>query len=351
MELRILVLFALAALIACGDTATPFFYAPDAITLEDTDTAEEPDTSASDLLVDSIADSDSEDTSEPDGERDALEPDIPEADAMEPDAPEPDAPESDVPESDVSVGPACNGDFFDGQAYERPDAPAWSSNGGSRADTPYPASYDSGLSVVIATAPFDPDPTDVESPLPVPIYAEIVDATVFATAPNTATYANAQRSFWLHDGRASIQVFLGDAPPESWPAFDIHVGQRISFVATMVGSYRGVPQIHEASTWRVSSSGNAVAFREIGDEAMTFGDVPDNVRVTGEIVATLGPCGASSTCYEFVYGSQSITFRTAADWIDVGDCVAWAGPISTFDGLPNLDGSNYHWFYDIEPLP
>lgn len=364
LKLRLLAISAIATLfVACEDNASPFFYDPDATTLDDADTTGAPDLGAdvdpdeglADMGSDSgsdVAEPDSEPTDVPESDTpgpDAPEPDV-EPDAPDPDAPEPDGPEPDV-EPDVPEGPVCGDDFFSGQAFEDPDAPEWSADGGSRADAPYPASYNSGLRDVIAAAPFDPDPADVEAPAPVPIAVDVIEATVFATAPNTSEFVGAQRRFWLHDGQAQIQVFLSDEAPEGWPDFDIHVGQRISFVANLVGSYRGVPQIFEGSGWRVASSGNPVAFWEIGNERIDFDDVPRNVRMTGEIVADLGPCGGSSTCYEFVYESQTVTFRTAADWINVGDCVAWAGPIGTFGGFPQLDGSNYRWFFDYGPTP
>ena len=359
MKLRLLALACLATLVACDDSGSPFFYAPDAVALADADAANGLDTPSADVVEDTASDTGPGDTAEPDAEPDVPDadapddvpgPDVPEADVPEPDVAEPDVPEPDV-EPDSDPGPACGDDFFDGQAHESPDAPDWSSDGGSRAEAPYPRSYDSGLNAIIAAAPFDRDPTDVESPLPNEIEVEVIEATVFATAPNTGDFTGAQRSFWLHDGRGAIQVFLSEEFPEFWPPFDVHVGQRISFVATVVGSYHGVPQIYEASGWRVASGGNPVAFWEIGDDAIGFEDVPRNVRMTGEIVSAFGPCGGSSSCYEFVYNGQTITFRTAADWIDVGDCVAWAGPVGTFGGLPQLDGSNFRWFYNYGRTP
>ncbi|MFT6399866.1 MAG: hypothetical protein ACJAYU_004636 [Bradymonadia bacterium] len=304
-----------------------------------TDT-EPTDTLPTDAGEDADRDADPTDTNEPDAAPDVDEPD---ADPdTEPDVDEPDA------EPDTPASRACGDDWFSGQAYESPDAPVWSAEGGFRIEAPYPRSYDSGIDSAIASAPFDSDPTDDESPFPVAISTSVVQTTVFATAPNTLAFSGAQRSFWIHDGVASVQIFL-DEFGDDWPTFAIQVGQHISFTATEVSSYRGVPQISGATDWSLESAGNAVAFRSVDEAPIRFEDVPDNVRLTGTIVADLGPCGGTSNCFELAYGTQSVAFRTSLDRVQAGDCIAWAGPVGTFGGLPQLDGSNFNWFFDYGP--
>lgn len=356
MSTRFLALLVLPLAAACGDDSPSLFFASDTPTMLDSsddvgetapDVGDASPSDAGDVGGhDTEADADADDSDA--GEPDTPIEDTPTEDSPELDAPGEDASEPDVEEPDAFPERFCGDDFFDGQAHTNPDAPADSPDGGYRETSPYPASYDSGIEAVIAFAPLDEDPADEIWPEPVEIELPIVEATVYATAPNTDEFLGAQRSFWIHDGRAAIQVFLDDEALDSSPDFDIEVGQRISFTATLVGRFRGVPQIYAGERWSEESSGNGVAFWEIGDEPIAFSDAPRNVRMTGHLVADLGACGGASRCYEFEWESQSITFRTASSWVGVGDCVAWAGPIGTFGGLPQLDTSNFSWFFGYD---
>ena len=326
---------------------------------QDSDTTQGEDASGADTSTEDTATTDATepdatepDTTEPDAtepdatEPDATEPDATEPDATEPDVTEPDATEPDATEPDVTEPFVCGeGVTFTGQATLDPTAPFDSPNGGVGVTTPFPSSYDSGIDDIWARAPVDDDVTDSVDPDPVDVTIDIVGATVIATGPALDAGVRSQTQFWIADGRNTVQFFLPLDDPSVEPPFTVRVGQRVSFTALSIGRYRGVAQVYAATNWLVESEENEVAFREVGGDILSFDDVPQNVRVTGEITEVSGPCGGASTCYRFTYGDGAqLTFRSASDFVEVGDCVTFAGPLGTFGGVPQLDTQNFDWF-------
>ena len=78
------------------------------------------------------------------------------------------------------------------------------------------------------------------------------------------------------------------------------------------------------------------------------------VRVHGVVKADNGGCGGSSICYEFEYGpegsKQSTTLRSASEFIEVGDCGTYVGPVGSFPGpfsedpTAQLDAVSFSWY-------
>lgn len=316
------------------------------------------DTGETDAQTDAVSDTGASDAGDDVGETDTAR-DSGETDAAR-DTGETDTGETDsgrdTGETDTSTdagadtGPlACGeGVTFSGQAFVDADAPAISPNGGFAVFSPYPASYDSGIAEVWAQAPFDDDVTDSTDPERLDVSIGVVEATVIATGANTDASVRAQSQFWIADGRDAVQFFLPFDDESALPPFSVRVGQRISFTALQIGRYRGIPQIYEVEGWTLVSENNEVAFRDIGDdEPLTYDDVPQNIRVTGTITGEIGSCGGSAICYDFTYGDgQRATFRSASSFIEVGDCLTFAGPLGSFAGVPQLDTQNFDWLFD-----
>lgn len=248
----------------------------------------------------------------------------------------------DAPDATPDAGPTGCGDdvVFTGQVFVGEDPDPLSPNGGAPLFEPWEASYDAGIGALVAAAP-------AEGADAVTGEWTVTEATVVATDFNSETTQRAQRIFYLADGTGSIATFFVQEDVDSQPSFSIKVGQRISGTVTSVGNFNGMAQINSASDWSLESEGNGVYIRDIGDEALTMDDVNDVVRVTGIIDRVDNPeCGGSSVCYNMTYGtSQSIILRTSSQFIAVGDCATYVGPVRAFGGAPQLDTLNFDWLW------
>jgi hypothetical protein len=239
----------------------------------------------------------------------------------------------------------CPNTSFTGQVFEDVVPDPTSTNGGNATTTPYAATYDAGISAVIAAAPAAQGAVVVD--------LDITEATVTAVGfkPGAAT---GYQSFWLADGQEAIQVFLGTAP-DAAPAA-IRVGQKVSFTATGVDLYRDLPQITnlDATTWTVDSEDNDVFIDDVGaGEEITIDDVQHVIRVTGTLTGESVACGGTSKCTQLDFGGTStVTLRVSDSFkvdnraLAAGDCVTFAGPAGVFDGVPQLDVTQFDWLWN-----
>ncbi|MFT6400291.1 MAG: hypothetical protein ACJAYU_005062 [Bradymonadia bacterium] len=237
-------------------------------------------------------------------------------------------------------GLACGeGVVFTGQVFVGSDPDPSSPNGGAPRFEPYDAAYDAGIAALLAAAPADgADPVVGEW--------TITDATVVATDFNNENTQRAQRVFFLADANGTISTFFQEEDTDSQPSFSIKVGQRVSGTVTSLGNFGGGSQVSTASGWQLESEGNDVYIRDIGDEALTPADINSVVRVTGTVDGVDQPeCGGSSTCYNMSYGSQSVILRSASQFLAVGNCVTYVGPVRAFGNNPQLDTVNFDWLW------
>jgi hypothetical protein len=229
---------------------------------------------------------------------------------------------------------------FTGQVFVADGADALSPNGGAPRFEPWAGSYDAGIGALLAAVPADGEE---------PVTGEwtITDATIVATDYNSETSQRAQRVFYLADGSGTISTFFGAEDLDSQPTFSVKVGQRVSGTVTSLGNFNGVNQIQLANGWSLESEDNQVYIRDIVDESISIDDVNSVVRVTGVLSSVDNPeCGGSSVCYVLTYGtSQSITLRSSSQFLAVGNCVTYVGPVRAFAGVPQLDTLNFDWLW------
>lgn len=253
----------------------------------------------------------------------------------------PDAADDTSPDTSTDVVEfVCGEDVvFTGQVFRAEDEPADSPNGGIPSFTPYAPSYDAGVATLIAAG--------LDQVEPVAVDIAVRDATIVATSFNNDAALRAQSNFWIADANGTIEVRLDFSSPDNLPAFPILVGQRISFDATELGWFGDFPQVAAAENFTLVSEDNPVYLYEPGTAALTLDDAPGVVRVTGTLTADLGACGGTSTCYALEYGAASpVTLRSSSTFLAVGDCVTFAGPMSSFSGEPQLNTANFDWLRD-----
>lgn len=244
---------------------------------------------------------------------------------------------------DVGLVDGCgDGVVFTGQVFVDDEPDALSPNGGAPRFEPWDASYDAGIAALVEAAPTSGDPITGEW--------TVTEATVVATDYNSPNTQRAQRSFWLGDGNATIQVFFFAEDVASQPTFSVKVGQRISGTVTSLGQYQGMAQVATAdgASWTLESEDNEVYIRDVTGP-LTADDAHAVVRVTGTLVGIDNPDCGGAQCYEMVYGdNQEIILRTGSEFTAVGMCVTYVGPVRLFSGEAQLDTQNYDWLWTYD---
>ncbi len=242
-------------------------------------------------------------------------------------------------EEDAS-GLACGeGVVFTGQVFVGDDPDPSSPNGGAPRFEPWDASYDAGIAALVEAAPAAGED---------PVTGEwiITDATVVATDYNSDTTQRAQRVFFLADAGGTIGTFFQEEDTDSQPSFSIKVGQRVSGTVTSLGNFNGISQISTGGDWTLQSEGNEVYIRDIGgDEELTPADINSLVRVTGTIDGIDQPECGSAVCYNMSYGDESVILRSSSQFLAVGNCVTYVGPVRAFGANPQLDTLNFDWLW------
>ncbi len=208
--------------------------------------------------------------------------------------------------------------------------------------------YDAGLKAVYDAVPLvsdNMDTADVNEGLAT-VDLQVSGALVIAT-----TFDNfANETFWLQDKNTAMRVRLNTGATQE---VVIKVGQRISFHVTELINFSGVPQIALLDTVVVDSTGNPVPFREATGTDLTIADFDRNVRIAGTIADSGMDCGGTNKCYTFNHGDKSTLFRTKSQFIEMGDCLTFLGPVSGFPGplatgakTIQVDQVNFDWAFE-----
>ncbi|RME51614.1 MAG: hypothetical protein D6795_08060, partial [Deltaproteobacteria bacterium] len=201
-------------------------------------------------------------------------------------------------------------------------------HGGVPTATPY--ENDAGIAAVLAATPANHN--EENSGLTLPIVAATVTAVVSFRE---------NRQFWIEDANGAIVFFLNAAPPEE--LLPITVGQKISLTVNAVKNFFDTPEITQASDWQLVSSGNPVHIADKTGEDIPFEMLGQIVRVSGEITSNDGGCGGGNTCYTLTHGNKTITLRTQSEFVAVGDCYTFVGPLGHFQKTPQLDAIDFDW--------
>lgn len=212
---------------------------------------------------------------------------------------------------------------------------ASSINGGTIAEVPWDASYDSGMAELLALVPVDPGQSATVN---VTLTGVTVVATYYAFPDLVRMY--------LADGNGTIKVYLPQDPAQLAPWLP-RTGQRITVTVTQVSNWNGTPQIQlvDGESWVVDSTGNEVEVAERNAGApITAADVNVLIRVTGTLISDGVGCGGDLFCYQLDYGAdQPVTFRTATSMLQPNLCLTFMGPVTLFNGEPQLTTYGTDW--------
>jgi hypothetical protein len=210
--------------------------------------------------------------------------------------------------------------------------------------------FDANLAAVLAAVPTtadNPETMEVDEGRADGLDIQVTGALVIATHANTANFASGNVRFYLQDMNSAIKVYLDQG--EMQPLL-MKVGNKVSFKATSVRNFGGVPQIAKISDLTIDSEGNAVPYSEATGTDITMDDYDRNVRVWGTITGGGDGCGGQSKCYTLSHGDKTITLRSASTFLAVGQCVTYVGPASSFPGplgtgakTVQLDQINFNW--------
>jgi hypothetical protein len=244
----------------------------------------------------------------------------------------------------------CPNTTFAGQVYQDVVPDPESTNGGTVSTTPYDAAYDANIDDVIAAAPAAAGATAID--------IDIASATVTAVNFKPAA-ATGYQSFWIADGQEAIQVFLGATGARDNAPATIRVGQKVSFTATEVDLYRDFPQITniDPTTWTVNSEDNMVYVNDIAaTDTISLDNVQHLIRVTGTLVGTPEACPDPNLCYQLDYGAAApVVLRIRNNFLGgsliEGDCLTFSGPVNVFDGIPQLDATQFDWVWRNNQTP
>lgn len=212
-------------------------------------------------------------------------------------------------------------------------------DGGTAVFEPWPADYQSGLSAVIAAVPEDGGGDDVVLDTPL----AVTEVTVIATDyKGNFDVSRSRTHFWVGDADGAIELYLDYMDPDAVPPFEIQVGQKISFNVTAVNRYFDKGQIVGVSDV-VLVSDNAPVYLWTPDRTLVVDDIHKVVRITGTLAGTGGECGGGNRCWDIDYGFGRAVFRSNSDFLQTGACVTFVGPLSFYQGEPQLNVGNFDW--------
>ncbi|PKN46037.1 MAG: hypothetical protein CVU59_07240 [Deltaproteobacteria bacterium HGW-Deltaproteobacteria-17] len=211
---------------------------------------------------------------------------------------------------------------------------ASSINGGTIAEVPWDVSYDGGIAALLALVPATPGQSAT-------VDVQLTGVTIVATY---YAYPDLVR-LYLADGNGNIRVFQPQ-DPQQLPPWLPRTGMRISVRVTQVTNYNGAPEIDlvDGTNWVVESTDNEVAVAQRNAEVpVTAADVSTVIRVSGTLTSEGASCGGDALCYDLDYGAdQPVSYRTLKV-LHVGDCVTFMGPVTLYNGLPQLTDYNLDW--------
>lgn len=212
-------------------------------------------------------------------------------------------------------------------------------DGGTAVFEPWPADYQTGLAEVIAAVPAEGGGDDLVLETPI----AVTEVTVIATDyKGNFDVSRSRTHFWVGDADGAIELYLDYMDPEAVPPFEIQVGQKISFNVTKVNRYFDKGQIVGVSDV-VLVSDNAPVYLWTPDRALVVEDIHRVVRITGNLAGTGGECGAGNRCWDLDYGFGRAIFRSNSDFLQTGACVTFVGPLSFYQGEPQLNVGNFDW--------
>ena len=111
------------------------------------------------------------------------------------------------------------------------------------------------------------------------------------------------------------------------------------------GRFGGRVQIQSAVGWALISEGEPVSILE-PDGVPPLSDVGRVVRVFGTLNGAGDLCGGMNRCWEMTTGAGwPITFRSASEFLETGDCVTYVGPLRSFGDRVQLDTVNFDWSF------
>jgi hypothetical protein len=165
--------------------------------------------------------------------------------------------------------------------------------------------------------------------------------------------------FWIADGNESVNVNLDFRnTDQDFPDFPIRVGSTISFETVTLRRSFGTPSIRQATNWSLVTVGQEVYIRDV-TVPMTSDDIGTLVRVHGTLAGepeccdNADRCAPGSTsrpnqCWDFSYlnGTATARFRSNSAFLETGDCLTFVGPVTDFNGSPQLQSSNFDWVFE-----
>ena len=99
----------------------------------------------------------------------------------------------------------------------------------------------------------------------------------------------------------------------------------------------------------MESEDNPVYIRDVTGRSITAANVNENLRVTGTLSSPTA-CGAEYLCYPLNHGAgEPVALRTNSDFVEIGSCVTFVGPLSVYEGTPQLSATNYDWLWVNHP--
>ncbi|TDP73719.1 hypothetical protein [Bradymonas sediminis] len=241
-------------------------------------------------------------------------------------------------------------DWFTGQAFaEGTDA----HNGGNPLDAASVTLDDAGLQgIVDGVANGTPDENNdyiVTLDTPLTITGALVIATGRTDNDNTPDVIEGNDWLYLQDANTVVVLNAGPGktafPEGEAPTEAVKVGDTVSFSTSQIKSYAGVSQAVLVTDFTIDSSGNDVPFSDYTGKDIPLEDLGKLVRVGGVLTADNGGCGGSSICYTLTHGDKETVFRSNSDFVDVGTCVTFFGPLGSFDDAAQLNEVNYAWTY------
>ena len=170
-----------------------------------------------------------------------------------------------------------------------------------------------------------------------------IDITVTdAVVANFTEYGGSIDQLWLADSAGGLQTYGVDI---NLTADDISPGDRVSFIATEITTYFGLPELTGLSGLTVTDKDGAVSVVDGNTTAVTLEEhLNENIRGYGTLVSTPEGCGGSSVCADFSFGENTVVLRFAeALGLAEGDCVDVLAPLGIYSYSEQINIDNNDW--------
>ena len=213
----------------------------------------------------------------------------------------------------------------DGPAF--PDAWAGALDPDQVTDTPY--DFEAGIGDILDAAPESGSQS---------IDIKVTDAVV----ANFTEYSGSIDQLWLADAGGGLQTYGVDI---NLTADDVAPGDRVSFTATEITTYYGLPELTGLTDLTVTTKGGPVYVVNGNTTAVTLDEhLNENIRGFGELVTAPESCGGSSVCADLAFGDNVAVLRYAeALGFDEGDCIDVLAPLNIFSYAEQINIDNNDW--------